>query len=175
MLIKQFIEMVKSDSNGTMNFAKVLETKQYLPFAEKISLVNRIVDKCMTINNGFVQFNEIDQYIYFTIESIQAYTNLKFDEDHVVDYDLLCSTGLLGNIIATFDGEYKMILNLVEMQKRYVLEQNKIEFQVAKVANALVDAIDKFGDTLSGKVNELEKLATPENMQMFVEFMNTFK
>ena len=173
MKIIEIVEATRMNPNARMS--KLLETKNYLPFSEKIDLVSRIVDKCTIDNNGFIQINEIDQYIHFTIESIKAYTNIEFNEDYIADYDLLCSSGLLGVVIDTFDGEYKMILNMVEMQKRYVLEQNKVEFQVAKVANALVGAIDQFGAAMSGKVDDLDKLVTPENIQMFKEFVGKIK
>ena len=173
MKINELINTVKSNPNARL--AKTIETKNYLPFSEKVELVERIIDKCVTDNNGFVQINEINQYIHFTIESIKAYTNIEFSENYIADYDLLCSSGLLGDVIATFDGEYKMILNMVEMQKRYVLEQNKIEFQVARIANALINAIDRFGIAVSDKVNDIDKLVTPENMQMIKELMGNFK
>lgn len=173
MKINELINTVRTNPNARLT--KIIETKNYLPFEDKIELVNTIVDKCTIDNNGFIQINEIDQYIHFTVESIKAYTNIEFSEDYINDYDLLCSSGMLSDVIATFDGEYKMILNMVEMQKRYVLEQNKVEFQVANVANALVSAIDQLGNSLSDKVNDLDKLATPENMQMLKEFMNKFK
>lgn len=174
MLIKTLVEKM-NNKNQVVSLSKLIETKQYLSFVEKKALVERIIDNCIAIKDGFVQINEIDQYIQFTIETIKAYTNIEFSESPIEDYDLLCSSGLLGDVIDTFNGEYKMIMNLVEMQKKYVLEQNRIEFQIAKIANALTNAINEFGTTLSAKVNDFDKLLTPENIEMAKEFMNNFK
>ena len=174
MKINDLINMVNNDAHGTLNLSKVIATKQYLPFEDKIALAKNIVEKSSTIENGFVQVNGIDQYYFFTVETIKAYTNIEFENGYE-DYDTLCAYGVLGSIIATFEGEYNMILSLVEMEKKHVLEQNKIEYQVAKVANALVDAIDKFGAAMSDKVNEFDKLVTPDNLQMIQEFMEKFK
>lgn len=174
MLVKTLVEKM-NNKNQVVSLSKLIETKQYLPFVEKKALVECIIDKCIIIKDGFVQINEIDQYIQFTIETIKAYTNIEFSESPIEDYDLLCSSGLLGDVINTFNGEYKMIMNLVETQKKYVLEQNRIEFQIAKIANALTNAINEFGTTLSAKVNDFDKLLTPENIEMAKEFMNNFK
>lgn len=171
MLVNTLVEKM-SNKNQVVSLSKTIETKSYLPFVEKKTLVERIINNCTTIQDGFVQINEINQYIQFTIETIKAYTNIEFGENPIEDYDLLCSSGLLGDIINTFDGEYKMVLNLVEMQKKHVLEQNKIEFQVAKVANALTNSIDQLGSALSNKVNDLDKLLTPENLQILDQFIN---
>lgn len=171
MLVNTLVEKM-SNKNQIVSLNKLIEAKQYLPFAEKKALVERIINNCTTINDSFVQINEIDQYIQFTIETIKAYTNIEFSENPIEDYDLLCSSGLLGDIIDIFDGEYKMVLNLVEMQKRYILDQNKIEFQVAKAVNAFTNTINKIGNTLSDKVNDLDQLLTPENFQMLDKFIN---
>lgn len=174
MLVNTLIEKM-SNKNQIVSLNRLIEAKQYLPFAEKKTLVERIISNCTTVQDGFIQINEIDQYIQFTIETIKAYTNIEFSENPVEDYDMLCSSGLLGDIIDIFDGEYKMVLNLVEMQKKYILEQNKIEFQVAKVANAFTNTIDQIGNILSNKVNDLDQLFTSENLQMLDKFMNNLK
>ena len=174
MKINELVTMVNNDKNGVMNLAKVIMTKHYLPFEEKIELVKRIIDQSSTTENGFIQINGIDQYYNFTVETIKAYTNIEFENGYK-DYDTLCAYGILGSIVATFEGEYNMILSLVELEKKRVLEQNNIEVQIAKVANALITAIDQFGTTLSEKVHDLDELVTPENMRMVKEFMEKFK
>ena len=116
MKVKELIEKVKANKNTSLS--KIIETKKYLPFSEKVELAQNIVESCTENNNGFVQINEIDQYIQFTVQTIRAYTNIEFDYNFLPDYDLLCSSGLLGNVIDTFEGEYTMMLDMVEMQKK---------------------------------------------------------
>ena len=155
MKINELITMVNNDNNRTMNLAKVIMTKQYLPFEEKIELVKRIVEQSSTVENGFVQINGIDQYYNFTVETIKAYTNIEFENGYE-DYDTLCAYGVLGNIISTFEGEYNMILSLVEMEKKHVLEQNSVENQIAKLINTVEQKVNEVADTIMNKANAFD-------------------
>lgn len=174
MLVKTLVEKM-NNKNQVMSLSKLIETKQYLPFTEKKALVERIIDNCTTTDNGFVQINEIDQYIQFTIETIKTYTNIEFGDSPIADYDLLCSSGLLGDIIATFDGEYKMILNLVEMQKRYVLSQNSVESQIIKFLNSLGADVDVLAMALKDKIDEFNVNFNPEDIGKLTDFINNSK
>ena len=130
----------------------MIATKSYLPFEDKIALVKRIIDKSLTTENGFVQIDGIEQYYNFTVETIQAYTNIEFENGYE-DYDALCAYGVLGSIIATFEGEYNMILSLVEMEKKHVLEQNNVENQIAKLLNTVEQKVNEVADTIINKAN----------------------
>lgn len=147
MKINELITMVNNDNNKTMNLAKVIMTKQYLPFEDKITLVKRIIDKSLTTENGFVQIDSIDQYYNFTVETIKAYTNIEFENGYE-DYDTLCAYGVLGSIIATFKGEYNMILSLVEMEKKRVLDQNTVENQIARLINTIEQKVSQVADVI---------------------------
>ena len=147
MKINELITMVNNDNNKTMNLAKVIMTKQYLPFEDKITLVKRIIDKSLTTENGFVQIDSIDQYYNFTVETIKAYTNIEFENGYE-DYDTLCAYGVLGSIIATFEGEYNMILSLVEMEKKRVLDQNTVENQIARLINTIEKKVSQVADVI---------------------------
>ena len=74
MKINELINNIKNNPNASLT--KVIQTKSYLPFEDKIELVKRIVDKSSTVENGFVQIDGIDQYYNFTVETIKAYTNI---------------------------------------------------------------------------------------------------
>lgn len=173
----KIMELIKKTGNeySVLSLSKLIETKEYLPFPEKKALVERIINNSITTENGFVQINEIDQYIQFTIETIKAYTNIEFSESPVEDYDLLCSSGLLGDIIDTFDGEYKMILNLVEMQKRYVLSQNSIENQISKLINSLGADFDLLAVALKDKIEDFDININSEDIGRLMKFLNMVK
>ena len=153
MKINELINNIKGNPNASMS--KLIGAKQYLPFEDKIELVKRIVDKSSTVENGFVQINGIDQYYNFTVETIEAYTNIEFENGYE-DYDALCAYGVLGSIIATFEGEYNMILSLVEMEKKRVLEQNSVENQIAKLINTVEQKVNEVADAIMNKANAFD-------------------
>ena len=150
MKINELINNIKNNPNASLT--KMIATKSYLPFEDKIALVKRIIDKSLTTENGFVQIDGIEQYYNFTVETIQAYTNIEFENGYE-DYDALCAYGVLGSIIATFEGEYNMILSLVEMEKKHVLEQNNVENQIAKLLNTVEQKVNEVADTIINKAN----------------------
>ena len=153
MKINELINNIKNNPNASLT--KVIQTKSYLPFEDKIELVKRIVDKSSTVENGFVQIDGIDQYYNFTVETIKAYTNIEFENGYE-DYDTLCAYGVLGNIIATFEGEYNMILSLVEMEKKRVLEQNSVENQIAKLLNTVEQKVSQVADAIINQANTFD-------------------
>lgn len=150
MKVNELINNIKGNPNASMS--KLIGVKQYLPFEDKIELVKRIIDKSSTVENGLIKINGIDQYYNFTVETIEAYTNIEFENGYE-DYDALCAYGVLGSIIATFEGEYNMILSLVEMEKKRVLEQNNVENQIAKLLNTVEQKVNEVADTIINKAN----------------------
>lgn len=175
MKVKEFIEKIISDKNGVMNVSKTIGTKLYLPFEEKVALVKNIVSQSTIEENGFVQIDNIKQYIVFTVETIKSYTELEFDDNYIADYDLLCSSGALVSVINTFEGEYNMILSLVEMEKKRVLSQNSVESQVAQFLTRVSENLSNISDVLSDKINKFDMNISAENMQQINEFINMLK
>ena len=77
------------------------EVKHYLPFAEKLDLVSRIINQSID-DNGF--YNPMRVKLYMTLEITYAYTNLSFTEKMKEDpfklYDILVSTGIFTDIVS---------------------------------------------------------------------------
>lgn len=76
------------------------EVKHYLPFAEKINLVSRIINYSVD-DNGF--YNPMRVKLYMALEVIYAYTNLSFTEKMKEDpfklYDILISTNIFDTVL----------------------------------------------------------------------------
>lgn len=160
MKIKEFIEKNKK-SSLTQSVKNLVTVKNYLPYDDKQTLVNNVLNKSKVINYGYVQFDELKKYIIFTIEIIKTYTNLEFDEDFnvaVSEYDALCEAGVLNDIIGLFEGEYKTVLNMVNMRQDYILQENSIEYQAIKFLNRLNDKIDLVLDSISDNFGSLNDL-----------------
>lgn len=179
MKINEFIAKVGKIENTTV-IKNTLIVKDYLPFSEKKALAKRIIAKSIVEENGFVRIDEIDKYLIFTIEVIQAYTNLEFDEDINVaskEYDLLANGNKLSMIIDMFESEYKIILDLTCMEASYVTQQNGIEYQAASLFNGINQSLTKLTNVLLNKVEEfnINDLGVSEDdMAQFLNFMGQY-
>lgn len=154
---------------------KKLEVKNYLSIKTKKDLVESIANECVLYEDGVFKFDDIDKYICFTMRVIEAYTNLELSEDIEVDYDLLCESGLLDIVIATFKKEYDEVNILLQMRCEYILSNNNIEAQVGKFLNGLLDKIDVISDTLANKIDgfSMDKLPINESdLSKLLEFIN---
>lgn len=176
MKVQEFIEAYKKN-NGMKSTKSLIGTKNYLPYIKKKELVDSILDKCKRVNNGFVQFDEMEKYIVFTLEIISAYTNIEFDEDFSVsinEYDALCEVNALNSIIETFEGEYNAVLSMLSMRQDYILQANSIEYQVAQFLTGLSDKLDSVIESISGKFDAYKDLdITADDIDKLTSFIGT--
>lgn len=156
MKIVEFID-VMSKENSAKRIGAILETKKYLPIAEKRRIVEAVIGACTEDDGGFVKVDSLDKYIMFTIAVISNYTNLEFgpDGDFLSDYDRLCEAGLLDAVIATFDKEYARTNDILNMMLADKLQNNSAEASLAKVVDSANNYMDKLIDTLKNKIKEM--------------------
>ena len=156
MKINEFIETM-SKENSAKRIGAILETKKYLPIAEKRRIAEAVIEACATDNDGFIQIDSLDKYIMFTIAVISNYTNLEFgiDGDYLSDYDRLCEAGLLNPVISTFDKEYARTNEILNMLLNDKLQHNSAEASLAKAVYNVNGYIDKLVDALKNKVEEM--------------------
>lgn len=174
MKIREFCELTKT--KGWMPIAvadqnekikKTLEVKTYLGIRAKKELVQEIVDETIIYENGLFKFNGIDQFVTLNMFAIKAYTNLEI-ENIEADYDLLCESGLMNKVLATFESEYKEVLSLLQMQCDYVLMDNSVTAQFNVLFEVAANAINKFSDSAGNMFNNIK----PEDV---MAILNKFK
>lgn len=95
--------------------AIVFDVKQYLPFMDKVLLVERIINQSVD-DNGF--YNPMRVKMFMTLEVVYAYTNLTFTdkmkEDPFKLYDVLTSSGIYKNIVECInDDEWEELYDSV--------------------------------------------------------------
>lgn len=179
MKIMEFIETM-SKENSTKRIGAILETKKYLPIAEKRRIAEAVIEACATDHNGFIQIDSLDKYIMFTIAVISNYTNLEFglDGDYLSDYDRLCEAGLLDSVIATFDKEYARTNEILNMLLTDKLQHNSAEASIAKIVDGANNYMDKLIDTLKNKIEEINldlNNFNPDTLKGLLELINTTK
>ena len=185
MKIKELVETMNNPKNKMLNadqlqsvLAKELETKKYLSIKDKKQLVEDIVNECILYDNGVFKFDDIEKYIYFTMKTIDSYTNIELSEDVEEDYDVLCESGLLDLVINTFKKEYDDVSILLQMKCEYILSCNNVESQVGKFLNNILDKIDMFSGVLSNTVENFDISKLPiakEDIAKVLEFVNSQK
>lgn len=179
MKIMEFIETM-SKENSTKRIGTILETKKYLPIAEKRRIAETVIEACATDNGGFIQIDSLDKYIMFTIAIISNYTNLEFgvDGDYLSDYDRLCEAGLLDTVIATFDKEYARTNEILNMLLADKLQHNSTEASLAKIVDCVNNYMDKLIDTLKNKIEEMNldlNNFNPDTLKGLLELIDTTK
>lgn len=138
------------------------EVKEYLPFAEKLELVSRIVNQSID-DNGF--YNPMRVKLYMTLEVIFAYSNLSFTEKMKEDpfklYDILVSTNIADDIIDVIrDTDWVEIQDDV-----YTTIQNLYDFKNSAMGILSFIASDYSSVEMdASKIQEM--LANPENLEL---------
>ena len=138
------------------------EVKEYLPFAEKLELVSRIINQSID-DNGF--YNPMRVKLFMSLEVVYAYTNLSFTEKMKDDpfklYDILVSTGIFTDIInAIDDNDWEEIQESV---------WSTID-NIYKYRNSIMGIIDTMKNDYSSLEFDAtaiqERLADPENLEL---------
>lgn len=152
MKVQEFIEYMGKTVNSTMkndhviNLAKkALEVKDYIPIKEKKDLIDNIIEKCIYFENGTFRIDSIDSYIYFTIFTIDAYTNIEIDDIEEC-FDILSESGLMPIVIAALGQEYQDVQTFLNMKCNEIMENNSVEMQVAKFLESALETVSDFSE-----------------------------
>ena len=155
-------EVKELDWNG-----QKIEVKQYLPIAEKFSLISEVLMDCQdTDNNNFMSISKM--VMYLGIQIVIHYTNInitdKMREDPTKLYDQLDSTGLLTEIKNNMNE--KEFITLCDWCK----ETCEHLYSYRNSIYAILDAMTTDYDNLNLDIEEIQKnVQNPELMKAFKE------
>lgn len=178
MKVMELVEFMNNSKNKMLNAAqkqdvlkKILEVKKYISIKEKKQLVQDIVDECILYDDGIYKFDEIDKYIYFTMKTLETYTNLELSDDIEDDYDALCQYGLLNAIVDTFTGEYENVSLLLQMKCDYILSDNNVGAQVGRFLNQILEKVDDFSGVLTEQLGNFDMSNLPLDAQSITKLL----
>lgn len=179
MKIREFVDCMKKNTNRTMKedqvaslIKKTIEPKAYVGIKEKKEIIDRIINKTIYYENGIFKFDEIDRYMYFTMYTIDAYTNLELSENIVDDFDTLSESKLLPAIICLIQQEFDDVNLFLQMQCNYIMSDNSIEAQIGKFLTGLIEKLDDLGGGLSKR---LEGINVDELLEAKDAILNALK
>ena len=138
------------------------EVKQYLPFAEKLELVSRVINQSID-DNGF--YNPMRVKLYMALEVVYAYTNLSFTEKMKEDpfklYDILISTGIFKDIVDVIrENDWKEIQENVWSTIKNIYDYRNSAMGILSFIASDYSAVEMD----ASKIQEL--LANPENLDL---------
>jgi hypothetical protein len=156
---------VKEDIETLIFNEQEIEVKKYLPIGEKMEMIGDIINRCSE-EEKFYNVGKLE--VFFTIEAIVHYTNIKFTDKQREDvyklYDLLVSSELKNKVFKLIPEEELEFI-------RYVI--NKTIKSVYKYTNSIYGLLDNISSDYSGlnlDVAELWKnLSERENVEFLEE------
>ena len=162
MKIIEFVEYMKKNSNRVIKedqvlnmVKKQLDVKDYIGIREKRSLIDNIINACVLYENGIYKFDCIDKYIYFTMYTIAAYTNIELSENVEDDFDMLSKEELLPIVIGAIQKEYDDVNILLQMQCDSFLENNSVESMVGRFLEGVTDLLNNIEPALKSGIDKI--------------------
>lgn len=166
--IKDFVEDYNKRPKQTKEtyIKDNLKVVSYIPLAEKIALVDKLIDVSMYEFEDYVKENgeksrrrtdrikvdSVVQYFLFCRTLIEAYTNLEKETDNFFEeYDLLKSSGLLDKLIVGDEERLPLISidEIAEMKSLVEMKQKDVITNYMNVQSFISNQISRFGDIMS--------------------------
>lgn len=150
-------ELLMSIHRKDFNIEKELQIKKYLPIEEKKLIAQGIIYECTENVNGAIKVDSVQQYLSYVKYMILRHTNLEYNAE---DYDKLCSTkygetSLLNAIFDTFPEDAKECSRILNFMVEDLMQENSMNFVVAKFLNNLGSQLETIMDTINAKTQEL--------------------
>ena len=138
------------------------EVKHYLPFSEKLALIERVINQSID-DNGF--YNPMRVKLFMVLEVVYSYTNLNFTEKMKEDpfklYDILVSTGIFDSIVECIEEK-----DWAEVRETIWATINSI-YTYKNSVMGILDTVSRDYENLSLDAGSIQqKLADPENMEL---------
>lgn len=162
------LSVTKNDKKEFITWGdQTIEIKQYLPFGDKIKVVEKIVNQSIDDHN---YANPARKELYEVLEIIFAYTNISFTEKQKEDpyklFDLLVGSGLMQTI---WD---KIPDHEIETLLRWSYQLVDQVYNYSNSARGIMEAITEDYSDLNLDAEELQKnIADPENLAFLKEVM----
>ena len=156
MTIREFIKMTQENQ---VNIAELISVKKYISVAEKIRLAKSVMDFCVKYDGGFIEFDSLKKHLAFTLDVIEAHTDLRFSDDwseKIQAYDSLCEADLIEAIIDEFKKDYDECQKILNMMRRDILADNSVEASVAKISQSIAENLDVLAGLLADKIGNID-------------------
>lgn len=170
MKVEKFVHdyrIANKIKDGGINFIKEHMTNAYIPYLEKMTRCQLLVNSCWyrtdpVTNIKRLVINSPNLYVMFTMELVSEYTDInpQWEGTKIVeDYDALRKSGILAQILALIPksefSEYNSVLNMIKddvIKNEYEVGayiRNRFSDGVAIVGQLIMPALEKAGVSMS--------------------------
>lgn len=150
MTIEEFLNKVENGSN----LKEVLEIRTYIPIAEKKLILETVLDKCFTVENGVLICDYVLKKMAFELAMVKYHTNLDIDITSEDDYDDIQTLGI--NLNYNYSVDYKECQLLFEGMEKELRSQYSIESSVSDLLNKTSNSIEELTSNILEKINGLD-------------------
>ncbi len=144
-----------------------IEVEQYLPLAEKVELITRVIEQSGNGEEGFFNILKLDAY--YRIEMVKAYTNISFTEKQLEDPTKVFDALMLNDTWAFIEdkipeSERKYIWDNILVLAREITSYNHSVMGFMKMLIANKDNLEFDATELMETLNNPEALALLKGM-----------
>ena len=147
MRVNEFVE--KFETNIDLN--TILEIRTYVPIAEKRAILETIIDRCFTVEDGVLTCDYVLKKMMFELAMIKYHTDLEVDIMSEDDYDELQKTG--ANIHWGYETDYREFKSLFEGMECELHTQYSIESSIVRLTDKLSNSLDGFTNIITQKID----------------------
>lgn len=158
MIITEFVNGFKS-ANDKEKFVKKHITRTYVPYEEKVSRCQRIIDNSMYVktDDGGQKFrpNTPLRYELFIITVVQCYTDIEYDTGKTLEgFNAMAECGAYDYIVKFVQEDTSIFQSVLEMMIDDTVdaERNYVDFIDRKIEDMLVILTQLFD--VMAKMNE---------------------
>ncbi len=174
--LRDTIKSMDIKSEKAINFNGLeISIKQYIPIAEKLTLIKSIFESAIDRENGLHILNGNSLDIAFRVLLVEKYTNLTLPKNIIESYDILVSSGLYDtiyeNIPVTELSDINMALNNhIDAERDEYDQKNTIQYIIKDGLNKLIEKTPN-----ETQLKELIANAKEEFSNLDIDKMNFLK
>ena len=160
MTVNEFVTKMETNVE---QLDEALQVRAYLPVEAKKAIVAEVINESLLYEDEIYKFDGIKQFAALIMAAVEAYTAIEVSDDYLADFDTLCASGLLKDVMDRFAGEYEMLRAFLQMECDNIMLANTVE---SKVGTFLSDLSDKIDDVFEGASSLFAKVNKEDVMDL---------